>query len=438
MHSKYVSYGLVALLLLAVINGPLFAGGKQEEKAGDIKLVVWINGSDSYIGPEEKNLPQDQWYISQAFRRFEDANPGVSIELVVPPDQEAAHQSFKAAALAGNAPDVANMWTGQPIFALKDVILPLDDLAPKDDLKNIIGWEAVRYGFSLDGTLLGYPASQNMLTFFLYNKKIIGQAGLDFEANPPETVKEFDEALEKIKNLGIVPIAIDESFPWLFAWIGDYWWAQVTDSDTILEETEGKKKFADDKGFLNALAYYHSLYANGYLNQDMGTSADSWNRFVQGKAALTPVVTSFLADGEKALGKDCGVLMPPEIDANATITKGTIGGNGQSLIIAKDTKYPEMAVKLISFLNSKEEVLLLQKVNVSIPARTDISLAELGWPKDSNIAKLFPYVSNYIYWVDNLLTPGVAEVYYKETPLVGLGKMTPLELAQEMDKNAGR
>ena len=56
--------------------------------------------------------------------------------------------------------------------------------------------------------------------------------------------------------------------------------------------------------------------------------------------------------------------------------------------------------------------------------------------KDSNIAKLFPYVSNYIYWVDNLLTPNVAEVYYKETPLVGIGKMTPMELAQEMDKNA--
>jgi raffinose/stachyose/melibiose transport system substrate-binding protein len=436
MRSKYFSYGLVVLLLLAVVCAPLFSGGKQEEASGDIELVVWINGSDSYIGPEEKNLPQDQWYISKAFKRFEEANPGVTIELVVPPDQEAAHQSFKAAALAGNAPDVGNMWTGQPIFALKDVILPLDDLVPADDLKNIIGWEAVRYGFKSDGVLLGYPASQNVLTFFLYNKKIIKQAGLDFEANPPTTVDEFDSAMEKIKNLGIVPIAIDESFPWLFAWIGDYWWAQVTDSATILEETEGKKKFSEDKGLLDALEYYHSLYANGYLNQDMGTSADSWNRFAQGKAAMTPVVTSFLADGEKALGKDCGVLMPPEIDANATITKGTIGGNGQSLIIAKDTKHPEMAVKLISFLNSKEEVLLLQAANTIIPARIDISLEELGWAEDSNIAKLFPFVSNYIYWVDNLLTSGVAEVFYKETPLVGLGKMTPMELALEMDKNA--
>jgi hypothetical protein len=97
----------------------------------------------------------------------------VSIELVVPPDQTIAHQNFRTAGLAGNAPDVANLWTGQPIYTMKEVITPLDDLVVKDDLKGIWGWESVRYNFDPKGTLLGYPAGQNQICHRLYNKAIV-------------------------------------------------------------------------------------------------------------------------------------------------------------------------------------------------------------------------------------------------------------------------
>ncbi|KPJ80531.1 MAG: hypothetical protein AMS17_20395 [Spirochaetes bacterium DG_61] len=295
MKTKIILSLVFIVPFLFVFNTSMFATGVKEAEEEKVTLTVWINGSDSYIGPEEQQLPQDQWYISQAFKRFEADHPGVSIELFVPPDQEGAHQSFKAAVLAGTAPDVANLWTGQAVFNLKDVIRPLDDLVTPEDLKNIWGWESVRLDFKPDGMIVGYPASQNQLCFLLYNKSIIRKAGLNFETNPPRTFAEFDAALKKIKALGVDPIVVDESFPWFFAWIGDYWWAQTTGSDGILAASRGQKKFSDDKGFLDALAYYRSMYKNGFFNQDMGTSADSWNRFLQGQGAMTPVVTSFLA-----------------------------------------------------------------------------------------------------------------------------------------------
>lgn len=437
MKTKTLLCAFSILCFILLLNAPLFAKGVQEGKAEKVKLTVWINPSDSYIGPEEQKLPQDQWYISQAFKRFEAANPGVTIELYVPPDQEGAHQSFKAAVLAGTAPDVANLWTGQPIFNLKDVILPLDKLVPPEDLKNIWGWESVRLDFKPDGQIMGYPASQNQLCFLLYNKSIAKKAGLDFEKNPPRSFAAFDSALSKIRALGIDPIVVDESFPWFFCWIGDYWWAQVNGTDGILAATRGEKKFSDDKAFLNALNYYRALYKNGFFNQDMGTSADSWNRFLQGQGGMTPVVTSFLSDGERALGADAGVLMPPDVSTGAKITNSTIGGPGQSLVVAKSTKNPKLAVALISFLNSKEEVIRAQKVQQVPPVRVDLSIDELGYKRGSNIAFLYEnYAKNYIYWVDNLLTPSVAEVFYRETPLVALGKMTPEELAAKMDEAA--
>jgi len=435
MKAKTLFICFLTLTLLLAATTLVFAGGAQTPKKEAVKLTVWINGSDSYIGPEEQKLPQDQWYISQAFARFEAANPGVTIELTVPPDQEGAHQSFKAAGLAGTAPDIANLWTGQATFNLKDVILPLDDYVSAADRKNIWGWDSVQLDFRADGAIMGYPASQNQICFLLYNKSIVKKAGMNWDSNPPRDFAASDAAMRKIKALGVDPIVVDEAFPWFFAWIGDYWWAQVSGSDGILAASRGQKEFSKDKGLLDALAYYRSMYKNGFFNQDMGTSADSWNRFLQGQGAMTPVVTSFLSDGERTLGADAGVLMPPDISKSAPITDSTIGGPGQCLVVAKNTKHPEMAVKLISFLNSKKEVMEAQKIQQVPPVRVDLSVSELGYKAGSNIAFLYEnYAKNYIYWPDNLLAPGAAEVFYRQTPLVALGKMTPQELAAEMDK----
>jgi len=429
---------IVPLFLAVVLAATLGLSACAPKQS--IKLTAWINGSDSFIGPNEQQKPQEQWYISQAFRRFEKANPGVTIELVVQADQNAAHTNFKTAGLAGNAPDVANLWTGQPIFGMKDVILPLDKLVPADDLKKIVGWESVRDGFKPDGTILGYPAGQNQICFIMYNKALVKKAGLDWDANPPKTVKDFDADLAKIKSAGITPILVDEaaqSVPWWLVWVADYWWTQQTTNEGILAETYGQKKFVDDKGFMDVLTHYHSYYTRGFFRKDLATANDSFTQFLNGKGAMWPAVTSQLADAEKALGADLGVLMPPSWDLSLKLQNSTIGGPGQSLVVAKNTKYPQMAVKLISFLNSKAEVLEAEKINRYPVVRTDITPAEMGWAADSAIAKIQKYSTTYNYWVDNLLTPDVANVFYIKAVLVATGKMTPQAFAAEMDKNAG-
>jgi raffinose/stachyose/melibiose transport system substrate-binding protein len=122
-------------------QAPAAQGGEEQ------KLTIWINGRDSFIGPNEQQLPQDQWYISQAIKRFEAANPGVTIELVVQSDAYAAHQMFRTAGLAGNAPDIANLWSGQFTFPLAEVITPINDKIPQEDKDNLIGWDTVTVDF---------------------------------------------------------------------------------------------------------------------------------------------------------------------------------------------------------------------------------------------------------------------------------------------------
>lgn len=406
------------------------------------KLTIWINGRDSFIGPNEQKLPQDQWYISQAIKRFEAANPGVTIELVTQADAFAAHQTFRTAGLAGNAPDIANLWAGQFIFPLADVITPITDKIPQADRDNIMGWNVATLGFKDGNPILGYPTPDNQMCIFLYNKKIIQQVGLDFEKDPPRTMDAFYADMEKIKNAGFIPIAADEAvdgYAYYFFQIAAYWWVQQNGFDPLLAEDQGKANFADDQALLAALNAYHEIWAKGYMNQDAATSSDSWNKFLQGKVAMVPRVNSFVNDAQTALGEEnVGAIIPPDISDTAKIKGGTIGGPGQVLVVSKNSKYPDTAVKFMSFLNSKAEVLELNKFQTKVPIRKDVTEADLGLKPGSIGSKLIAWSSNYVFWVDNSLSGAVVDDFNKLLPLVLTGKMTPAELAAQLDKDKGK
>lgn len=430
---------IVILASLLVATG--CSGAAQSSSSQPVKLSVWVNGRDSFIGPSEQQLPQDQWYISQAFKRFEAANPGVTVELNVQSDALQAHQTFRTAGLAGNAPDIANLWAGTFIFALKDVTQDIHQYIPQDDLNNINGWDTVTLDFKQGNPIIGYPLPNNQVCFFLYNKKIIQASGLDFETNPPRTIEDFMTDMQKIKDAGYQPMAADEGqgYVYNFFYIAAYWWVQQNGLDPILAEDHGQANFADDQALLKTLDIYNQLWAKGYLNQDAATSADSQNKFFAGQVALFPNGSFGVKDAQAALGEDnVGAILPPEISADAKIKNSLIGGPGQSLVVAKNSKNPEMAVKLLSFLNSKDEFLKLSKVQTVMPIRKDITADELGIKSGSIAAKMFDWSQHYTFWVDNELSGPVVDDFNKLLPLVLTGKMTPLDFAKQVDKDKGK
>jgi raffinose/stachyose/melibiose transport system substrate-binding protein len=431
--------GLVVVISTLVLATGCAPSG-QGSQAGPVKLTIWINGRDSFIGPSEQKLAQDQWYITQAFKRFEAANPGTTVELTVSADALQAHQTFRTAGLAGNAPDIANLWAGTFIFALRDVTQDIRPYIPPDDLKNLNGWDTVTLDFKEGNPIIGYPVPNNQVCFFLYNKKIIQDSGLDFENNPPRTIDDFMAAMQKIKDKGYQPMAADEGqgYVYNFFYIAAYWWVQQNGLAPILAEDRGEAKFADDQALLKTLDLYHQLWAKGYLNQDAATSADSQNKFFAGQVALFPNGSFGVKDAQDALGVDnVGAILPPDMP-NAQITNSLIGGPGQSMVVSKNSKNPAMAVKLMSFLNSKDEVLKFSQTQTVVPVRKDLTPADLGFKDGSIAAKMFQWGQHYTFWVDNELSGPVVDDFNKLLPLVLTGKMTPLEFAQQVDKDKGQ
>lgn len=424
---RFFAIVLAAAMVMGLLTGCSSSAGAAKKE----KLTIWINGSDSYISPQENEMAQDKWYITQAIKRFEEANPGVEIELVVQADGETAHQAFKADSLAGTAPDIGNFWTGQNIYAMEDVILDITKYIPAEDKANIVGWDSVTSPAT--GAILGYPTADNQVCYFLYNRAIINECGLDFDNNPPKTTEEFDAAMQVIKDHGYQPLASDEGFPWFGCYIGNYWWVSESGYPGIISDCEGKTKFAEDPGFINAFNYYKSTLDNGFLNADCLTCADSFNKFCQGKVAMMPQESSVVGDAEAALGaENIGLLLPPDIPTAKT-TGGTIGGPGQCFVVSKSCKNPELAVKFISFMDSKEEMLNFLKVQAKVPTRTDITAADLGYAEGSNSAKLVEMAAKTIYWVDNSLYPSVSGDFYDLLPSVLAGKMTVEEFGALLD-----
>lgn len=410
--------------------------GELPAEGEEIILNVWMAAC---ITEEEKKLPQEEWLLTELCNEFEAQNPGVKIEVTFLTDQGAAHQSYKAAALAKSGPDVINLWSGQPIFALADVVLDISDMIPEEDKQNIIGWESVTEGFAEDGRILGYPVAGSEVCGFIYNKELVAKAGVDLENEPPKTVDEFMDMLQKIKDAGIQPIVADDAgFNSIITMSLAHWWVQSKGNEDIARESMGELKFSDDDVFKKTFEIANEMYEKGFLNEDYASSQDALTRFLQGNAAMYGGTTSVpFAQSREVLGEEnVGFYAAPDFSGDVQKENTCIGGPGQMLAIANYCPHPELALKFCSFLDSKESQLQLMKRLSMVPIRRDISKEELGWEDDEILAKVYELGQNYSYWSDNTMVPDVANECFSLGTLVVTGKMTPEELAQKLDEKA--
>ena len=407
----------------------------ETEEVKDVTLTLWINTG---ITESEKQIDQSEWMLTKWLDKFEADNPGVTVEFTVPADQQAAHQQFKAAAMAASGPDVANLWTGLPLIALKDVVLVLNDLVSEDDLKHITSWTVVRDGLKEDGDILGYPFMNQEVCGFVYNKKIITEAGLDFENNYPKTVDGFMEAMQEIKDAGYLPIAAQEGgYNSLFVFSLASWWVQMVGSGRVLSDSTGETKFVEDEYFIEAFTRAHELYEKGYVNEDYANAQDISTKFYNGEAAMLANGMWAIPEASESLGEEnVGFINVPDLAENPLVSNTSIGGSGQCLVAANYTKNPELAIKLMSYLCSREVNLEYLQATPNLPVRNDITMADLGWEGNPAYENVYKIGLNSVYWSDNSMVTEVMNEYYKIGTLIITGSITPEEGARLLDEKA--
>ncbi len=401
-------------------------------QAKPVTLTFWCGSA--YYNSDEAKKPQSEWAITKIVKQFEALNPGVTVDVTPIEVSSETIAKFKAAAIAKNGPDVIELWTGSYLFPLKDILVPLNKYISAEDRKNISGWDAVTYNFEKNGDILAYPIGNNYAGL-VYNKALIKAAGMDWDKNPPKTSEDFRTALKKIKETGVVPFGFDGSKGRILHYATIYWWVEESGYERLVTNANGTTKYEDDKGFINLMTYMRSLYEDGLTNADAATSVDYDSKFSTGKYAVTVGGVNNAKAFEAALGpENFGFLPFPSMSARPKVKASIIGGAGNCVAIGNYSKNRDLAVKFVSFLSSKASFIALTKSVTTFPARTDVTLDDLGWTNDPFRQKIFELSKNFAFWVDNSIPAYQYDEMKRFFPNILTGRLSPQDFAKQMDK----
>ena len=404
------------------------------EEKEEITLTIWLN---SLISADDLLLDEEDWYINQAIKRFQEKYPYVKFDVTKSEDGNTSAALFKAAAASGSAPDICEFWTGEWMFDVEDMTLDIYDKLSPERQTDLQGWANVCRDYDTNNKKIGVPIAVQTVAGIYYNKNMIAEAGLDFENNPPKTTDELLEACAKIKEAGYTPFLADEGEKHeMIYYIANYWWLQQSGFSTIVAENKGEKKYADDEGLIKTLEFYQQLVDNGYINEDTLNASDARGRFMSGiEGAMMGSSSSKVQTYSEALGEDVlGFIKPGDLDTNGVITNCCLGGAGQGLVVSKDTKYPEECIAFIDFLTSPEEFKEYFKHNPTcIPNLASITAEDLGVTNPVTI-KMLSMTGDVVFYTDNCVDSDAMNELMRYTANLINHTMTPKEVAEAMDK----
>jgi multiple sugar transport system substrate-binding protein len=349
--------------------------------------------------------PQRTEVVRKLLDQFEQANPGVTVELTSLPWGQ-AFEKLATMVQGGQIPDVVEMpdrWMA--LYANNDQLV---DLGPyMKDWANAgqLNERTIEFGSVVNDTMYMIPYGFYLRAMF-WNKKLFGEAGLD---GAPKTMDEFMEASKKISALGN-----GKSGYCLRGGAGGY-----NGYIMMMLNMMGHDDYfdADGNSTLNSpdaikgLQFLVDLYQNGYAPRD----SVNWgfNEIVAGFysgtcAMLDQDPDALIAVKERMDPADFAVAPMPLGPAGKSFP--TIGYAGWSMFQASEHK--DEAWRLIAHLSSPESNLEWSKFVGVIPiyqgAEQDPTFATeqyAGWFTELNDERWQPismptYLEEFGYFAD--------------------------------------
>src|ERR687898_217378 len=170
-------------------------GGGETEGGGPVTLSALFMNQAAYSEDDVKNMTE----------QFQKQNPNIKVNLTFVA-YEALHDKIVAAAPAGTYDTVLVdvIWPAE--FASKKMIVDITDRFPESERSKIVagGLKTTEY----DGRYYGVPWILDTKYFF-YNKKMLGEAGVN---PPPDTWGGVVEAARALKSKGVV------EYPLIWSW----------------------------------------------------------------------------------------------------------------------------------------------------------------------------------------------------------------------------
>lgn len=409
--------------------GPLLAPAPAAAQDAPVELVFW----DSLFN-ESDDIPKSEWFIIQAIERFQEANPGITINRVQQSTDIATYdQVLTAANMARNGPDVLTHFAGGGILSFAPFLEPLDGSFSPEEIDQVIGWDSVREDFQPDGAIVAIPYGAGSYFEVLVNKELMGQAGIDMEAfTPPETWEAFLELAQQIEDAGVQPIVVGEQQGYTGAWV----------MSTLVGGQIGTQGFFDmragtlpmnDPSMVNGYEQYRQPYARGLVNEGAGslTNDEGQQLFLRGEGAMFIQGGWFNRDAYAGFGDNVTNFPIPTL-ADAPHAGAVAGGPNISVAITNYSQKKEAAVTFLKFLLQPEIIDLYVQV----------SQEEASNHKNANPEVIEnPLLRNQAEWLqtretiypfDNIMPQVINDLFYRTNASVFTGRTTPQAGADEL------
>ena len=420
-RSGAVGAGLVAM--------PLLGASRAAAQDAPVELVFW----DSLFS-ESEDVPRSEWFITQAIARFQEANPGITINRVQQsPDIATYDQVLTAANIARNGPDVLTHFAGGGILSYGQFLEPLDSFFTPEEIDQVIGWDSVRQDFTPDGAIMAIPYGAGSYFEVMVNQELMAQAGIDMESfTPPESWEAFLELAQQIKDAGVNPIVIGEQEGYTGAWV----------MATLVGGQIGTQGFFDmragtlplnDASMVTGYENYRQLFERGLVNDGAGSlkNGEGQERFVRGEGAMFIQGGWFNKDAYAGLG-DAVTNFPIPTLAEAPHAGAVAGGPNVSVAVTNYSQHKDAAVAFLKFLLQPEILdLYVEKLQVEPSNHKNANPDVIENQLLRNQAEWLQSRET-IYPFDNIMPQVINDLFYRENATVFTGRTTPQAAADEL------
>lgn len=258
-----------ALFVLALVM-PVFAGGAQEEEAGEIVL----NFPTFWVGQDSKAKG-----IAMLVEEFNAQNAGEIRVVIEPnPDTDGYRDKLNTQLATGSAPDIFVFNPDPTTFQYYESDILMDFT---DDLRGAWGNDFVESYLTestRDGRIKSVPFEIG-ITPIWYNMDLLAAAGV---SDVPETWDEFMAMADALKANGVVPTS--QMTGGSNAWTSMLWYSHILAS---LGGPDVWSRPLGDPIYVEAAEYLAELYADGNTTRDAvgGDAGVSGGHYMAGDTA---------------------------------------------------------------------------------------------------------------------------------------------------------
>jgi raffinose/stachyose/melibiose transport system substrate-binding protein len=307
-----------------------------------VNLVIWYWGEQECAGLQK--------WMEESGKLYSKQNPNVSVETVLQ-TTDGLYPAFRSAAAAKEGPDIQYLWSD--IWTLEDAwagnLEPIDNWWTDKEIKNQLFYDEEYSNGHYWSTKFYLGA-----LVVLYNKQIFKDSGIEVEANKDLTVDDFFGICTKLKDNKITPIACGIKDASVGEWMNAFWGGLKLDNPKeIVLPVLGEKSFNDPK-YASFWSMVETMYKDGFFNKDVASLElyQGMDGFKQGKAGMTFVFSSSIAEIQKSLGEENVGILPCIKDVGLASAK--YPGGAQSLSITSFSKNKKEAADFLRFLHTSE------------------------------------------------------------------------------------